>query len=52
MKLKLNHQESHGYCANGRFFNEPKSQHGRIHETEGKPQNDPHHDATDYKNAN
>ena len=32
MKLKLNHQESHGYYANGRFFNEPKSQHGRIHD--------------------
>ncbi len=29
-----------------------RTAYGRIHETEGKPQNAPHHDATDYKNAN
>lgn len=25
-------QESHGYCAEGRFFHEPDSQHGSVHD--------------------
>jgi hypothetical protein len=54
-------QESHGYCAEGRFFHEPDSQHGRIHDVlmlgttadsfkpSGKPWNTPHYDATGYE---
>jgi outer membrane protein assembly factor BamB len=54
-------QESHGYCAEGRFFHEPDSQHGSIHDVlmlgttpemfkpTGKPWNTPHYDATGYE---
>ena len=53
-------QESHAYCAEGRFFHEPDSQHGSIHDVlmlgttaetfkpMGKPWNTPHYDATGY----
>jgi hypothetical protein len=54
-------QESHGYCAEGRFFHEPDSQHGSIHDVlmlgttadtfkpMSKPWNTPHYDATGYE---
>jgi outer membrane protein assembly factor BamB len=54
-------QESHGYCAEGRFLHEPDSQHGSIHgvlmldatsdtfRPMGKPWNTPHYDATGYE---
>lgn len=56
-------QESHAYCAEGRFFHEPDSQHGSIHDVLmlgatpetfkplGKPWNTPHYDATGYEMA-
>lgn len=56
-------QESHAYCAEGRFFHEPDSQHGSIHDVlmlgttaetfkpMGKPWNTPHYDATGYEMA-
>lgn len=54
-------QESHAYCAEGRFLHEPDSQHGKIHSVVmtgttaetfkplGKPWNTPHYDATGYE---
>lgn len=54
-------QESHAYCAEGRFFHEPDSQHGSIHDVlmlgttpdtfrpMGKPWSTPHYDATGYE---
>lgn len=54
-------QESHAYAAEGRFFHEPDSQHGSIHDVlmlgttpetfqpMGKPWNTPEYDATGYE---
>ena len=54
-------QESHGYCAEGRFFHEPDSQHGRIHDVimtgtapdtfkpMGTAWTPPHYSATGYE---
>ena len=54
-------QESLAWCAEGRFFHEPDSQHGRIHsvlmlgttaetfQPMGKPWDTPHYDATGYE---